>query len=116
VQNGVQWEYNLVYSILESGGTNMAGATATTKETRLSLRASESEKKILARAARARHMNTSQFVLQASLDAAHAVLGEQTAFRLPPEQWEAFRQRLDAPARDIPSLRALFGEPEPYDA
>ena len=61
-------------------------------------------------------MNTSQFVLQASLDAAHAVLVDQTVFRLPPEQWEAFCQRLDAPAKIIPALRQLFREPEPYDA
>ena len=44
------------------------------KETRLSIRASEPEKNILLRAAQARQTNVSQFVLQASLDAAHAVL------------------------------------------
>lgn len=85
------------------------------KESRLSIRASEPEKALLAQAARARHMNTSQFVLQASLDAAQAILADQTEFRLPPEQWEAFCQRLDAPARTIPALRQLFSEPEPFD-
>jgi uncharacterized protein (DUF1778 family) len=35
---------------------------------------------ILSQAARARHMNTSQFVLQVSLDAADAVLRDQTVF------------------------------------
>ena len=86
------------------------------KAERLSIRASEPEKAILTQAARARHMNTSQFVLQASLDAAHAVLVDQTEFHLTPEQWETFRQRLDAPARTIPALVQLFSEPEPYDA
>jgi uncharacterized protein (DUF1778 family) len=86
------------------------------KEKRLSIRASEPEKTILTQAARARHMNTSQFVLQASLDAAHAILVDQTEFRLPPEQWEAFCERLDAPARTIPALVQLFSEPEPFDA
>jgi uncharacterized protein (DUF1778 family) len=85
------------------------------KETRLSIRASEPEKTILAQAARARHMNTSQFVLQASLDAAHAILVDRTEFRLPPEQWEAFCARLDAPAKTIPALRQLFSEAEPYN-
>jgi uncharacterized protein (DUF1778 family) len=84
------------------------------KESRLSIRASETEKSILARAAQARHMNTSQFVLQASLDAAHAILVDQTEFRLPAEQWEAFCERLDAPARTIPALDRLFREEEPY--
>jgi uncharacterized protein (DUF1778 family) len=58
------------------------------KESRLSIRASEPEKAILAQAAQARRMNTSQFVLQASLDAAHAVLIDQTEFRLPHAQME----------------------------
>lgn len=89
-------------------------ATTTHKEQRLSIRASEPEKAILRQAAQARHMNTSQFVLQASLDAAHAILVDQTEFRLPPEQWEAFCARLDAPVRTIPQLRQLFSEPEPY--
>ena len=83
------------------------------KETRLSIRASEPEKAILVQAAQARRLNISQFVLQASLDAAHAVLVDQTEFRLPPEQWQAFCERLDEPARVIPALRDLFSEPEP---
>lgn len=90
-----------------------ANLTTTQKETRLSIRASESEKEILARAARARHLNISQFVLQVSLDAAHAVLVDQTEFRLPPAQWEEFCQRLDEPARVIPAIHDLFREPEP---
>ncbi len=87
--------------------------TTPQKETRLSIRASESEKAILAQAAQARHLNVSQFVLQASLDAAHAVLVDQTEFRLPPAQWQAFCERLNEPARVIPALRDLFSEPEP---
>ena len=86
--------------------------TTPQKETRLSIRASEPEKAILAKAARARHLNTSQFVLQASLDAAHEILSEQSEFRLPPAQWQAFCERLDKPARVIPALRDLFSESE----
>jgi len=94
----------------------MAQTIANAKETRLSIRASDPDKTLLAEAARARHINVSQFVLQASLDAARAVLAEQTDFRLPPEQWEAFCRRLDAPPQSIPALRRLFAEPEPFDA
>jgi uncharacterized protein (DUF1778 family) len=84
------------------------------KESRLSIRANEAEKRILVQAARARHTNVSQFVLQASLDAAHAILVDQTEFRLPPNQWEAFCQCLEEPAKVIPQLRELFNEPEPF--
>jgi uncharacterized protein (DUF1778 family) len=92
----------------------MLKAVTVQKETRLSIRASEPQKTILKQAAQARHMNTSQFVLQASLDAAHTILVNQTEFRLPPEQWEAFCQRLDAPPQTSPALRELFSDPEPY--
>ncbi|MGE0102854.1 MAG: DUF1778 domain-containing protein [Blastocatellales bacterium] len=81
------------------------------KETRLSIRASEPEKAILMQAAQASHSNISQFVLRASLDAAHAILADQSEFRLSPEQWEAFCARLDDPPRVIPALRDLFSEP-----
>ena len=83
------------------------------KELRLSIRASAPEKDILWRAARARHMNISQFVLQVSLDAANAILADQTEFRLTPEEWETFSERLDAPARVIPALHDLFRETDP---
>lgn len=92
----------------------MAQKTLTPKETRLSIRASNAEKAILAQAARARRMNTSQFVLQSSLDAAHAVLVDQTEFRLPPDRWRAFCEKLDAPPRVIPDLKQLFSEREPW--
>jgi uncharacterized protein (DUF1778 family) len=83
------------------------------KETRLSIRASDPEKSILMEAARARHTNISQFVLQASLDAAYAVLADQSEFRLSADQWKAFCERLDAPAKVIPALKDLFSESEP---
>ncbi len=90
-----------------------AVTTRRRKEPRLSIRVSAQVKKILTHAARARHTNVSQFVLQASLDAAHVVLVDQTEFRLPPAQWKAFCERLDAPAKVVPALRDLFSEPEP---
>jgi uncharacterized protein (DUF1778 family) len=86
------------------------------KEARLSIRASEPEKTILEQAARLRHMNTSQFVLQVSLDAAQVILVDQTQFKLPADQWAAFCTRLDEPAKAIPQLQELFSSPEPYDA
>ena len=51
----------------------MPKTSAVPKESRLSIRASEPEKAILAQAEQARRMNTSQFVLQASLDAAYTI-------------------------------------------
>lgn len=85
------------------------------KEARLSIRASEPEKSILQQAARTRHLNTSQFILQVSLDAAKSILVDQTTFTLPPDQWNAFCERLDAPPRAKPELQRLLSRPEPFD-
>ena len=84
------------------------------KEKRLSIRATEPEKALLAQAARLRRTNVSRFVLQASLDAANAVLVDQTEYRLSPDQWQAFCHRLDEPSKSIPALRQLFREPEVF--
>ncbi|BDI29042.1 hypothetical protein CCAX7_10930 [Capsulimonas corticalis] len=93
----------------------MKNHTPTTqRESRLSIRASEPDKTLLAQAARARSMNMSQFVLEASLDAARAIIADQTEFHLPPEQWEAFCQRLEEAPKNIPALRQLFSEADPF--
>lgn len=84
------------------------------KETRLSIRASDTQKAVLRQAARVRRMKTSHFVLQASLDAAQSILVDQTEFQLSPEQWDEFCARLDAPPKEIPALTQLFSEPDPY--
>ncbi len=89
-------------------------ADALPKEKRLSIRATEPEKALLAQAARVRRTNVSQFVLQASLDAANAILVDQAEYRLSPDQWQAFCRRLDEPPKGVPALRQLFREPEVF--
>ncbi len=86
------------------------------KEKRLLIRATESEKALLAQAARLRRTNVSQFVLQASLEAASAVVVDQTEYRLSADQWEAFCHRLEEPPKVIPALQELFQEPEVFNA
>jgi uncharacterized protein (DUF1778 family) len=63
------------------------------KESQFSIGASETEKEILAQ----------------------AEMIDQSEFRLPPAQWQAFCERLNEPARMIPALRDLFREPEPTE-
>lgn len=88
--------------------------TTTQRESRLSIRTSALDKTLLEQAARARHMNMSQFVLESSLDAARTIIADQTEFRLSTEQWEIFCQCLDTPPQTIPALRQLFSEAEPF--
>ncbi len=89
-------------------------STSTLRENRLSIRTSAPDKTLLEEAARVRRMNMSQFVLESSLDAARAVLADQSEFRLSPKEWEEFCLRLDAPPRTIPALVQLFSEADPF--
>jgi AF2212-like protein/uncharacterized protein DUF1778 len=41
---------------------------------------------------------------------------DRTAFVLSPDDWQAFCTALDAPPREIPSLRRLLTEPGVFDA
>ena len=84
--------------------------TITTKDQRLYLRMSSKQKNVINRAAQSRHLTISQFVMQATMDAAEAVLNEQNVFTMTPEQWEKFQARLDEPARIIPALQQLHAE------
>lgn len=84
-----------------------AGLTAG-RQTRLYLRATSEDKERIERAAQLRRLNVSAFVLQASRAAADVVIGDQTRFVLPPEQYEAFHAAVEAPARDLPVLAKLF--------
>jgi predicted DNA-binding antitoxin AbrB/MazE fold protein len=42
-------------------------------------------------------------------------LSDQAHFALPPERWQAFCDALDAPPRDIPTLRKLLTEASLFD-
>ena len=89
------------------------------KPEHLHIRASQAQKVTLARAAEAKKMSVSQFVLQTSLPAAEEIISHeagnvQTLFRLSPQDWKKFNRLLDAPARDIPQLRKLLKSKEPW--
>lgn len=102
------------------------------KDTRLHLRASPSQKELLARAAKTRHLNLTQFVLQACLEAAEKVVREQEVreqemhereareqeareatqgvIRVSAQHHDWLMQKLDEPPQDNPALRALLAE------
>ena len=86
-----------------------------TKAERIPLRATSSEKALLARAARLAHQSLSEFVVSRACAAAEATLAKQTRFALSPERWAAFQEALDAPPREIPELRRLMGGPSVFE-
>ncbi len=88
---------------------------APSKEDRLSIRANSSQKSVLARAAKAQHMNVSQFVLQASLREAQKVIEEENRVLVSPEEIEWLCQVMDEPATPAPRLRAALAQKPVWD-
>lgn len=84
------------------------------KAERLHIRATTSQKQRIEEAAEACNVSTSQFVLQQALNAAELILADQNRFLLPPDQYQAFIDRLDQPDRDLPNVRSLVAEKSPF--
>ena len=76
----------------------------TQKAEQLHIRTSEFQKAKLSAAARTKNMNVSQFVLQASLEAADELLAEQTRIEFAPEAFAEFCRLLDEPPVVLPKL------------
>lgn len=94
------------------GKTNTTRKTSTTqKASRFSIRASATQKRVIAEAARIKDTTISDFVLEQSLTAAQQVIADQVQFRLPKKQWKQFCDALDAPPKTIPALRKLLTKP-----
>lgn len=95
---------------------NTMRKTSTHKASRFSIRASATQKRIIAEAARIKDTTISDFVLEQSLTAAQQVIADQVQFRLPKKQWKEFCNALDAPPKTIPALRRLLTKSGPLDA
>ncbi len=90
--------------------------TTKPKTTRLNIRATQQNKELIAKAAEKENKNISDFVLENALSAAEAIVVDDANFTVDNRQWEEFLAKLDAPPRDIPSLRKLLTEPGVFDA
>ncbi len=86
-----------------------------TKETTLNIRVSLHEKEVIAKAAAIKKSATSKFILENAYEAACEVISGQTNFQLNNKQWTKFCQALDAPTRDIPTLKRLLTKPGIFD-
>ncbi len=89
--------------------------TSTQKASRFSIRASATQKRVIAEAARIKDTTISDFVLEQSLTAAQQVIADQVQFRLPQKQWKEVCDALDAPPKTIPALRRLLTKPGLFD-
>jgi uncharacterized protein (DUF1778 family) len=78
------------------------------KSSRLNLRLSDDADAAIRRGAEAAGTSVSEFVVRAAVDRAERELADRTRFVLDDEQWTAFVQLLDRPARPVAEVRALL--------
>lgn len=81
---------------------------ATTRETRINLRASDAAKKVIDKAAALTDQSMSRFILDAALTRAETVIADQTRFVLSSAQMRQFQRALDAPLPDPAALKKLL--------
>ena len=87
----------------------------TKKTTRLSIRATAESKLLLEKAAKRENKNLSDFVLENAISAAEAIVADDSNFNLNNAQWKKFSAALDAPPRDVASIRRLLTTPGIFD-
>ncbi|MET4130217.1 DUF1778 domain-containing protein [Roseovarius sp. MBR-6] len=81
----------------------------------INLRVTPRDRDLIDRAAAALGKNRSEFMMEASRQAAEDALMDRTTFRLDAEQFGAFMARLDAPPEPDEHLRKLLATPAPWD-
>lgn len=90
-----------------AANTDAGGRRGSTEgETRLQMRILRDQKALLERAAKARGMSITDFVISSALPAAEKTLADRTFFLIPEEDYARLNRSLDEPPRVNPRLRA----------
>lgn len=89
--------------------------TATSRSTRLGLRATPQQETVLRRAAEVTHKSLTDFILDSACQAAEQALLDQRLFLVTGSQSQALLDLLDRPAQDNAGLRDLFSRKAPWD-
>jgi uncharacterized protein (DUF1778 family) len=76
--------------------------------TRIDIRVDEEKKNVIARAAKLAGQNITQYVMGLVWPDAERRVAENYRIQLSPGDWEEFTQRLDAPPKKLPELKALL--------
>ncbi len=88
--------------------------STSTRDTTMQIRIASEDKDLIRRAAAQSGQDLSSFVLQHMRKVADEILAERTVFTMSDEQFDTFLEQLDAPARALPGLTALFDRPSPF--
>jgi uncharacterized protein (DUF1778 family) len=85
------------------------------KEHPISMRLPEADVAMIDRAANLRGRSRTDFVRDAAVRAAEAVLMENRVIRMSPEGFDAFLEALSAPARPVPELVEIARRKAPWE-
>ncbi len=86
-----------------------------TRSAPINLRALDSQRSLIDRAATILGKNRSDFMLEAACREAENVLLDQRLFGLNETDFDAFMTALDAPVKDNPTLRDLMTRKAPWE-
>jgi uncharacterized protein (DUF1778 family) len=82
-----------------------------TRSSRIDLRATRGEERLIRLGAERRGEKLTQFILKSACSEAEIALADQKHFELPPNKFAEFAAALDRPAKIIPVLQKLFSKP-----
>ena len=90
-------------------------AHSATRTAPINLRALDSQRNLIDRAAALLGKNRSDFMLETACREAENVMLDQRLFRLDKANFDAFNQALEAPTKNNPALRKLMGKKAPWE-
>ncbi|MDB5047405.1 MAG: hypothetical protein JWO30_476 [Fibrobacteres bacterium] len=88
---------------------------ANSRSSRLGLRATGEQERVLRRAADASHKSLTDFILDSACQAAEKTLLDQRLFMVSDSQSRALLDLLERPARSNSGLRNLFSKASPWE-
>ena len=94
----------------------MRNSNTPLRDTKVQLRMRPLQKEVIALAANVKQTTVTNFMVEQAFNAAQQILADQAHFYLSPGKWDEFCAALDAPPKELPSLRKLLTEPGVFDA
>jgi uncharacterized protein (DUF1778 family) len=94
--------------------TEEATTARPTRDSRLNIRTSAKQDKLIRQAAQAVDKSVSEFVLDSATATAEHVLADRRYFAVTDEAWQAFEAALERPAVFKPRLHELLNEDSPF--
>ena len=88
---------------------------ASAKNSRIYLRASAEQSRLIRRAAEAQRKSTSEFLLDSACRSAESTLYDLRTIRLDERGWKQFTAAQNRKAKTIPQLIELFNQKAPWD-